>query len=192
MSGFSISGIVSERLVLGPVEERDAAEVYETWQDESFIRWAPVGYPYAGADLPTAIEWCTTGAAIRREDPGRVEFALRPRGADRMAGLVGLFDTDWDNGITEIHYWTAAWARGNGYAGEGARAVAEWALRQVGLERVVLRAAAGNAPSLRVAESAGFRAEGVLRSAAVLRAGGRTDHAVYSLIRADLRRGAGK
>ncbi|MFI5843772.1 GNAT family N-acetyltransferase [Catenuloplanes sp. NPDC051500] len=186
MSGFPISEIVSERLALGPVEERDAAEVHATWQDGLFVRWAPVGYPYAGADLPTAIEWCTTGAAIRREDPGRAEFALRPRGADRMAGLAGLFDTDWDNGITEIHYWTAPWARGKGYAAEGVRAMAEWALREVGLERVLLRAAVGNAPSLRVAETAGFRAEGLLRSAAVLRDGGRTDHAVYGLIRADL------
>ncbi|GAB7039197.1 MULTISPECIES: GNAT family N-acetyltransferase [Catenuloplanes] len=186
MSGFPIADLRSERLVLGPVEERDAAEVHAVWQDESLVRWSPLGYAFARADLPTAIEWCTTGAVARRRDPSRAEFALRPHGTDRMAGLVGLFDADWDNRTAEIHYWTAAWARGNGYAGEGARAVAEWALRDAGLERIVLRAAAGNAPSRRVAESAGFRLEGLLRSAAVLRDGGRTDHAVHGLIRADL------
>ncbi|WP_305789853.1 GNAT family N-acetyltransferase [Symbioplanes lichenis] len=186
MTGFPIAEWSSARLILRQVEERDAGEVHAVWQDERFVRWAPVGYPHAHGDLAAATEWCTSGAEKRRADRRTVEFALQPRGGERMAGLVGLFGTDWDNGVAEMHYWTALWARGRGYAAEAARAVGEWALRDAGLERIALVAAAGNAASRHVAEAAGFRLEGMLRSAAAVRGGGRTDHAVYGLVRADL------
>ncbi|WP_306210272.1 GNAT family N-acetyltransferase [Actinoplanes sp. RD1] len=188
MAGFPAPELASERLILRQVGERDAGEVHAVWQDERFVQWAPVGYAHAHGDLAAAVEWCTAGAETRRADPGKVEFALEPRGAGRMAGLVGLTGADWDNRVAEIHYWTAAWARGRGYAAEGTRVLAEWALRDAGLERIALVAAAGNAASRHVAVAAGFRLEGVLRSAAALRDGGRTDYAVYGLVRADLAR----
>jgi RimJ/RimL family protein N-acetyltransferase len=40
--------------------------------------------------------------------------------AERLA----LFGTDWAAMIAEIHYWTAPWARGRGYAAEAARSPA--------------------------------------------------------------------
>jgi RimJ/RimL family protein N-acetyltransferase len=98
---------------------------------------------------------------------------------------VNLFDVDWDAMIAEIHYWTAAWARGNGYAAEAAGAVARWALTEHGFARITLKTITGNAASQKVARSAGFRFEGVLRNAVWSRAG-RGDMAVYSLIPRDL------
>ena len=47
------------------------------------------------------------------------------------------------------------------------------------------RAATGNAASRRVTEKAGFRAEGVARSAGYVH-GGRVDLVIYSLVRSDL------
>jgi ribosomal-protein-alanine N-acetyltransferase len=186
MASFPLPVLESERLRLRQFEAGDAADVHAVWQDERFVRYAPVGYLYAHGDLSTATEWCTTVAAKRRTDGSRVEFAMVPRDGGRLVGQVGLFDADWENQVAEIHYWTAPWARGNGYAGEGARTVAEWALRDAGLARVALVAATGNEASRHVAVAAGFRLEGVLRSAAATRDGGRTDHAVYGLVRADL------
>jgi RimJ/RimL family protein N-acetyltransferase len=67
------------------------------------------------------------------------------------------------------------------------RLASRWALEEVGLERIQLRADVRNEPSLRVAERAGFHREGVLRSARHNpRQGRRMDWVVYSLIRADL------
>jgi RimJ/RimL family protein N-acetyltransferase len=81
----------------------------------------------------------------------------------------------------------APWGRGNGLAGRATRTLAEWALREQGFERVVVRAATGNRASQRAAESAGFVAEGTARNAGFVRAG-RVDLEVYSLVRSDLRR----
>ena len=63
--------------------------------------------------------------------------------------------------------------------------LAQWVLREQGLERVELRAAPGNIGSQRAAERAGFTREGVLRNAGHVHEG-RVDLIVYSLVRADL------
>ena len=79
---------------------------------------------------------------------------------------MALFGPDWAAMITEIHYWTASWARGRGYAAEAARVVARWALTEQGFARITLRTVIGNTASQKVAAAAGFRFEGVLRNAA--------------------------
>ncbi|GIF22672.1 RimJ/RimL family protein N-acetyltransferase [Actinoplanes tereljensis] len=182
---FPRTDIVTTRLRLRAFGARDAADVHEAWQDELFGRTASVGYLFAGADLETAAGWCT-GAEKRRQDGLGVELAIEPRDGGRLLGHVALFGVNWSIRIAEVHYWTAPWARGNGYAGEAARAVAEWALRDVAFERISLRAAVDNIASRRVADAAGFHFEGVQRSVFPARDGGRLDLAVYSLIRPDL------
>ena len=58
-------------------------------------------------------------------------------------------------------------------------------LLELGLARLELLADVRNVPSHRVAESAGFVREGVLRSARVIK-DARCDMALYPLVRADL------
>lgn len=178
--------VTSDRLVLRPFEPADAADVHAAWQDERFVQSAPVGYPYAAADLETAVAWCTSGIEQRRLDGKGVGFATVPRTGGRLVGHVSLFSADWAARSADIHYWTAPWARGNGYAAEAAGAIARWALRAQGFARIALLADTGNTASRRVAETAGFRFEGVLRSLVPTRAGGRADMAVYSMIADDL------
>jgi len=60
-------------------------------------------------------------------------------------------------------------------------------LATLGFERLELLADTRNEPSLRVGEKAGFRREGVIRSARTnARDGLRVDHALYSLLRSEL------
>ncbi len=184
---FPRTVITTARLRLRPFEASDAADVHDVWHDEEFVRTAPVGYPYANADLEAAVEWCTVGTERRRRDGTGVEFAVEPRTGGRLVGHVALFGADRASGVAEIHYWTAPWARGNGYAAEAARGAAEWALRDLAYSRISLLVDVGNIASRRVAVAAGFPFEGVLRSAARTRDGDRTDVAVHSLIRPDLR-----
>ncbi|MEV6931178.1 GNAT family protein [Dactylosporangium sp. NPDC051485] len=179
--------LTTARLVLRPFTAADAPDVHEAWQDEAYVRSAPVGYALAGADLPTAVNWCATGMEQRRVDGAGIGFALQPSDGGRLAGHVQLFGVDWTTRTAEMHYWTSPWARGHGFAAEAASAVARWALAEVRLERVFLQVDTANEASLRVAEAAGFRFEGVLRNLVPNRAGTRSDMAVYSLIPADLR-----
>jgi ribosomal-protein-alanine N-acetyltransferase len=177
--------LATERLVLRPFERGDAADVHAVWSDEVYLRFAPAQLPHAGAGLDRAVEWCARTAEEQRQAGKGVAFAGAERDTGRLACHVALFGTDWAAMIAEIHYWTAPWARGRGYAAEAAGAVACWALAEHGFARVTLRTVTGNTGSQKVAGPAGFRFEGVLRNAAWSRAG-RGDMAVYSLIPQDL------
>jgi RimJ/RimL family protein N-acetyltransferase len=61
-------------------------------------------------------------------------------------------------------YWTVAERRGGGLTGEALRVLRDWAFEGLGARRFELIADPANTASRRVAESAGLRAEGVLRS----------------------------
>ncbi len=177
--------LATERLILRPFGPGDAADVHAVWGDEAYLRFAPAQLPHAGAGLDRAVEWCAWTVEEQRQASKGVAFAGAERDTGRLACHVSLFGPDWAAMIAEIHYWTAPWARGRGYAAEAARAVARWALTERGFARITLRTVTGNTASQKVAGAAGFRFEGVLRNAAWSRAG-RGDMAVYSLIPQDL------
>jgi len=81
--------------------------------------------------------------------------------------------------IGEIAYVIAPAARGRGIAPAAVRLLSEWALPTLRLARLQLSIAPGNAASVRVAEKAGYRYEGLLRSLKVIR-GHRVDSLLYS------------
>ncbi|MQS15239.1 GNAT family N-acetyltransferase [Streptomyces kaniharaensis] len=112
-------------------------------------------------------------------------FAVARRADERAVGFVGLFPQG--DGRASIGYWTAASARGQGVAGHALRAVAGWALGELCLARLELHIEPWNVGSLRTAERAGFRREGLLRSHRTI-AGERRDMALYALLPADLAR----
>jgi ribosomal-protein-alanine N-acetyltransferase len=182
---FPAVTLSTARLVLRPYTRDDAAGVHALWNDEDYLRFAPVGLPLAGADHARAVEWCTATVEERRRAGEGLALAAAARDGGRLVGGVTLFATNWAARTTEIHYWTGPWARGHGYAAEAAAAVARWVLADRGFARVALLADTGNHASRRVADAAGFRFEGVLRNAT--RNGlGQRDLAAYSLIPADL------
>ncbi|WP_436533835.1 GNAT family N-acetyltransferase [Actinoplanes sp. HUAS TT8] len=172
---FPRATLVTDRLVLRPFESGDAAGVHAVWNEREFLRFAPVGFRYAGAGLEQAVQWCARGDV----------FAGVERASGRLACHVTLFGADWSAMTAEIHYWTAVWARGRGFAVEAAAAAGRWAVRELGFARVTLHSDVRNGASRRVAEAAGFVFEGVLRNASWTRSG-RGDLAVFSLIPADL------
>lgn len=60
---------------------------------------------------------------------------------------------------TELSYVVAPWARGEGYASEGALATARWLFREQKFERIELRTAADNTASQQVAQKIGCISE---------------------------------
>lgn len=182
---FPPTTLVTERLTLRPLRAEDAADVHAVWNDETYLRFAPVGLATAGADLTRALDWCTTRVEEQRRAGHGLSFAVEHTDQRQLVGHLALFGTNWTAMVTDIHYWTAPWWRGNGYATEAVVAVTRWALSEQGFARVGLRAVVDNVASRRVAEAAGFHFEGILRNATVTRAG-RGDLAGYSRIPSDL------
>ena len=88
-------------------------------------------------------------------------------------------------GIGEIAYVIAPAARGRGVATSAVRLLSEWAFSRLELQRLELSIRPDNLASRRVAEKAGYRYEGTLRSTKLIR-GTRVDAALYSLLPRDL------
>ena len=112
------------------------------------------------------------------QDGSCAGFAILSEDAEFL-GLVGLVDLDLGTRQGEIGYVVIGEARGRGVAGRALRLVTDWAFDDLELERVELRIDVDNEPSIRVAERAGYRRDGVLRSLQ-LKEGLRTDRAGYS------------
>ncbi len=118
---FAQLHLETDRCLLRPFEERDAADVHLACIDGEAQRWLPLPNPYTLAD---AVGWCTTGAEeIRTMGDGVMAAAVR-RSDDRLVGSFGLRRTDWRDGATEIGFWAAPWARGEGLAVEITLAIA--------------------------------------------------------------------
>lgn len=170
----------TDRLTLRPFGESDIDAVVVAGQDPVTQKWLPLPAPYTHEH---ARNWCCEHApSIRTSGQGLV-LALEAGGV--LVGAIDLKSTDWAARTTEIGYWTAPHARGQGYMTEAVRALATWALQDMGFARVEVRVAEQNAASQRVAQKAGFVPEGVARSAGHVH-GGRVDMLISSLVRADL------
>ena len=112
----------------------------------------------------------------------RAGFAIHA--GEEPVGFAAFVRLDLDGKQGEIGYVVAPAGRGRGLAGRAVSLLTDWGLGELGLERIELRIDPRNTASERVAERAGYRREGVLRSVA-FKDGGRTDVAIWSRLRTD-------
>jgi RimJ/RimL family protein N-acetyltransferase len=90
---------------------------------------------------------------------------MSPARPGRHCGCLGLHGVSLDQATGALGYWLRSDREGRGYTTEAAAAVLLWAFGPLGLERMGVCVAPGNAPSLRVVEKLGFVREGVVRDA---------------------------
>lgn len=143
-----------------------------------------VPQPYTHEDARAWVEL----ADERWQDGAMAAFAIELDGVDGPVGGVGVrFFEGLDAGAAEVGYWVAGEARGRGVATAATCLAAAWAFEShPDLERLQLRADVENPASNRVAEKAGFRREGVLRSQRHnARLGRRVDFVMWSLLRGE-------
>lgn len=139
-------------IALRPWRRKDAdALVACVDGDPEIGRWLDrIPQPYTAADALAFISGI-----------GKTAFAVVDDESGRLLGGIGL---RWTEDVAEIGYWARAEARGRGVTTRALVLAAGIAFAE-GAARVQLRADVENAPSRRVAEKAGFTAEGVLREA---------------------------
>jgi RimJ/RimL family protein N-acetyltransferase len=170
--------LTGTRVRLRPWRPDDADAVFAACQDDGIQRWTTVPSPYTRED---AVAYVSSVAPQAWDDGGAV-FAVEDLATGEIAGSIGAHGMR--DGIAHIGYWTAPEARGRGLTSDALRTVARWFLRERGAARVELVVEPANTASVRVAEAAGFTAEGVLRQRLVVR-GRRADVVMYSLLPGD-------
>ena len=167
--------LVGEGFVLRRFRARDFNAAVAARADPEAARWV------------NAISFAIGGAMARYLEAQRrrgtlLHFAVVDPDDTEYLGEVILFlrsPQAAELDIGEIAYVIAPAARGRGIAPAAVRLLSEWALPTLGLARLQLSIAPGNAASVRVAEKAGYRYEGLLRSLKVIR-GHRVDSLLHS------------
>jgi RimJ/RimL family protein N-acetyltransferase len=165
-------------VVLRPWRQDDLDAAWAALQDRDTRRWNGDG----GASRQDA------AALIRRRSDwsgGRhASWAVaEPDGT--FLGSVSLHSIDAEEGTAEIGYWIAPDARGRGLAAIAVDAACRWAFAAVPLARIALVHDVANVASARVAERAGFRREGILRSSARAVDGERVDEVLWARLDSD-------
>lgn len=168
-------------IALRPWLPADLADMTAALQDPEIPRWTTIPSPYAERD---AREY------LSRAEPERLSgrelgLAVVDRRSDAVLGGAGLSRFEWPELKCEIGYWVAREQRGRSVGTTAVRLLSRWALGLLGMERVELLVDPRNQPSIRLAESAGFTREGLMR-AYRRRAEGRWDLVMYSLLVDDL------
>lgn len=157
-------------VTLKPWRMTDAAALVDCLDGDTEIgRWLDrIPQPYTVADALAFVR-----------GPGETAYAVTDAVSGRLLGGIGL---RWTDDVAEVGYWAREDARGRGVTTRALVLVTDLALER-GAARVQLRADVENAPSRRVAEKAGFTAEGVLRDAHWNpRLGRRQSWVMYSLL----------
>ncbi|MFJ1705178.1 GNAT family N-acetyltransferase [Kitasatospora sp. NPDC088346] len=165
-ASFPETAISTDRLLLRPPADSDAASLVSMMADDQVNAWTAVPQPFTETH---ARAWIRQLSPARRSEGRGIAFVVTEHLTQRVVGTVELDGTDWRLGSTGITYITAPWARGEGYAPEAVLGVAQWLFEDRGFHRLELRTAAGNTAAQQVAQKIGCISEGVLRSAWTVR-----------------------
>ena len=152
--------------------EEDLETLVELSRDPETVRWTRVPEDNSAERAREFVEG--------QDEPPTLIADAQTGEIVGSGGLVG----DLGDGRAEIGYWVAPAHRGKGIATRAVRLVADWALGEGGFARVELHIHPENPASARVAEHAGFRFEGVLRSFHEVK-GVRSDVAMWARIASD-------
>jgi RimJ/RimL family protein N-acetyltransferase len=153
------AGIAAGDLVLRVWRAEDIPDLPAAVDDPEIHRWIDIiPEPYTPSD---ATEFVSRARQDLAEGRG---VGLAVTGDGGLLGAVGVRLPAYQPGVGEMGYWVAAAARGRGVATAATQALTDWSFDELGLHRVELYAATGNAASRTVAERAGFELEGIRRA----------------------------
>jgi ribosomal-protein-alanine N-acetyltransferase len=170
------------QLILRPFRRRDADTLLDAIQSSlpDLVKWLPWAHRnYNRADAVTFIR----ESMVAWKEGRAFDFSIRrPDDERRHIGNISVWPVSRGGRHTgEIGYWVRSDEVGGGICTQAAIRVLQIGFDELGFHKIVLRIAAGNAASERVAAKLGAVQEGLLREE--LRIGGVwTDHTLWSII----------
>lgn len=182
--GIKLPGdpLIDSQTALRPWRDTDLEALVAACQDPEIARWTRVPENYSATDAKAYLlqryDMLFAGLAA--------PFAIVQAPDGELLGSISLLRIAWEHQRAEVGYWLAREARGQGHATRAVQLLCAWGLTHLGLERIDLLAAAGNAPSQHVAERCGFTREAVMRSYARM-SHERHDMVCFGLLASDSR-----
>lgn len=149
-------------VTLRPYQPRDVARLHEAAKEssEEAYRFLPWCHPeYQESDAISYV-----GTRDQAWETGEeYAFTVNDPETGRFLGGCGIMLTHRAHRIGEVGYWTRTSATQRGVASRAVNLLAPFGLVRLGLERLEILMAIENVGSMRVAEKAGAKKEGILR-----------------------------
>jgi RimJ/RimL family protein N-acetyltransferase len=175
----SRAGVLTDGVVrLRRLESADATHLHRL---HALPEVVATSVPPVPRDRPTIERRCAHAEAAWLAGD-RADFTILDAATGEFAGDIGLFYTEPATQQAMVGYSLMPEWRGRGYATRSVRLVADWALRHVGVVRVIAGTAPDNVASQRVLLRAGFVREGYQRARLPGPDGTRVDDIVYALV----------
>jgi len=175
---------IDDQLQLRLIEERHAQEIFDAVvANRAHLRtWLPWANETKTVDDTLAFIRKSLEQFARNDG---LQVGIWEMG--RYVGGIGTLYVRHKPAKTEIGYWLAESSQGRGVMTRACRAMTDYCINELKLNRVEIQCATGNHRSRAVPKRLGFVEEGVLRQAGKLEAGF-VDHVVYSMLAEDWRR----
>lgn len=178
---FPVEGLSDGVVRLRLMTDADVPAVVDAIDDPLIPRFTTVPHPYGEAEARHFLRSGATGLSAGTD----IATLITDADDDTVLGAAGIHNLDPETGRCSAGYWVAAEARGRGVATRAIRLISAFAFTELSAKRIELWIEPVNVASLRVAEAAGFKREGLLRS--FMHVGGeRRDMLMYSLLPTDL------
>jgi ribosomal-protein-serine acetyltransferase len=151
------------KIILRPYRSDDVKRLYEAVREsiKELSPWLP--FAHEGYSIKESRDWIKKRP--RDWKKGTVyDFAIFNASDGVFLGGCGLNAVDRINRCANLGYWVRTSQRGKGVATAATILLAKWGFEALKLVRIEVLVATGNERSLRVAEKAGARREGILRN----------------------------
>lgn len=169
---------IEEELSLRIIEMKDAERVFElTDKSRNHLReWLPwLDFTTNVEDSREFIQGTLNGYAANKSMTTVILFH------GEVVGVAGFNSINWSNRTAYIGYWLGEDYQGKGIITKVAKALTDYAFNHLNLNKVEIRAAAGNKKSRSIPERLGFTNEGSIRQAEWLY-DHFVDHIVYGVL----------
>lgn len=155
------------KILLRPYVKKDAAELHRIVLESLDDIWPWLPFAHQGYSLKETKTWLNQGP--KEWKTGRAyNFAVCDAATGEQVGGAGLNEINPMNKTANLGYWVKSDRTGQGIALTAAKLLAKWGFKALKLNRIEIHVAVDNARSLRVAEKAGAKREGVLRNKMLL------------------------
>ncbi|TWT13329.1 GNAT family N-acetyltransferase [Planomicrobium sp. CPCC 101079] len=176
---------IDEDLSLRLVEMRDAKRIFElTDQSRDYLKeWLPwLDYTQKPEDTEDFIKMGRTNFVESRS----MNTVILYKG--EIAGLAGFNEINQSNKTAKIGYWLGQDFQGKGIMTRVAKALTDYAINILEMNKVEIRVAAENKKSRAIPERLGFAEEGTIRQAEWLY-DHYVDHVVYGVLAEEWNKG---
>lgn len=145
-----MTNIISDRLIIRRFVKEDWQDLYEYLSDKDVVKFEP----YGTFSKEEAIK-----EAVSRSE-SNFFYAVALKNSGKVIGNLTFFEEDFNT--FELGYVFNRKYQGKGYASEAARALVDYAFKNMGARRVIAMCSPKNTPSWKLMERLNMRREGHL------------------------------